>query len=537
MKQLYLFPELEIEEPDTYVAAINSDCKKALQVMVDKGVNVDSIVTDPPYELGFMNMNFDKTGIAHDKELWELCLKVLKPGGHLLAFGGSRTYHRMACAIEDAGFEIRDQIMWIYGQGFPKSLNVSKAIDKMAGAEREVVGKKTGRAASLVSDMRGGKMHTGGTKAGEFDASVITAPATDAAKQWDGWGSALKPAHEPICMARKPLSENTIAENVLRHGTGGINVDGCRIQADGKRPDSISLKKEDIPWEIEQIHSNIFASHAERNARPLTQETKVFSVVGNVGMRDSEKEENAPRDTNITGTGCLDGTKVENISTSLSTEEFGKTLMDQYPEDMKSTTLMKTRETTESKTSNVLPAQAIDHTISENISQKNTTLRQEEFKQKNIVPASVQGRWPSNLIHDGSEEVLDEFAKYGESSSSPIRKDRTLKTNEIYGNYKEDRGGYYQSDKGTAARFFYSAKASKKDRNGSKHPTVKPIALMRYLCRLITPPNGIVLDPFAGTGTTGQAAREEGFHAILIEKDETYLEDILRRIYGKYEET
>jgi site-specific DNA-methyltransferase (adenine-specific) len=181
--------------------------------------SVDSIVCDPPYELGFMGKAWDASGIAYDGEVWRQALRVLKPGGHLLAFSGSRTYHRMACAIEDAGFEIRDQIMWVYGSGFPKSLDVSKAIDKAAGAEREVIG-AGGRSGTTRNAMAG-------DFAGSWDA---TTPATEAARQWSGWGTALKPAHEPICMARKPL-QGTVAANVLRHGTGAINVDGCRVAA------------------------------------------------------------------------------------------------------------------------------------------------------------------------------------------------------------------------------------------------------------------------------------------------------------------
>jgi DNA modification methylase len=164
---------------------INADCIEALKELIDQGVKVDSIVTDPPYEIGFMGKAFDSTGIAHDVEFWKLCLEILKPGGHMLAFSATRTYHRMVVAIEDAGFEIRDQIMWVYGQGFPKSLNISKQLEKQ-------------------NDL-------------------------DNAEKLSGFGSALKPAHEPIVMARKPLSEKNIASNVLKHGTGGINIDARSI--------------------------------------------------------------------------------------------------------------------------------------------------------------------------------------------------------------------------------------------------------------------------------------------------------------------
>ena len=199
---------------------IAGDCRASMATLPD--ASVDAVVCDPPYELGFMGKSWDASGIAYDLEVWRQALRVLKPGGHLLAFSGSRTYHRMTCAIEDAGFEIRDQIMWVYGSGFPKSLDVSKAIDKAAGAEREVVGSYKVTREFKDRDFVGDASHA---------ASInITAPATDDARRWSGWGTALKPAHEPICVARKPL-EGTVAANVLRHGTGTMNIDGCRVAA------------------------------------------------------------------------------------------------------------------------------------------------------------------------------------------------------------------------------------------------------------------------------------------------------------------
>lgn len=190
--------------------------------------SVDAIVTDPPYELGFMGKKWDASGIAYNVELWAECLRVLKSGGHLLAFSGTRTYHRMAVAIEDAGFEVRDMLEWVYASGFPKSHNISKAIDKMEGAEMEVVGKKECGYQVSISKTRLEQGHRPNLTNSTKEVN-ITAPATEKAKEWDGWGSALKPAHEPICMARKPLSEKTIVENVLKHGTGAIDIDGCRI--------------------------------------------------------------------------------------------------------------------------------------------------------------------------------------------------------------------------------------------------------------------------------------------------------------------
>ena len=196
------------------------DCLEVMKKMDDN--SVDSIVTDPPYGLSFMGKKWDYD--VPSIEIWKEALRVLKPGGHLLAFSGSRTYHRMVVNIEDAGFEIRDQIMWVYGSGFPKSLNISKAIDKAAGKEGEIVGEN-----------RFGKTSTGQTSGWNNNnvaatgKQIVRAPATDDAKKWEGWGTALKPAHEPIVMARKPL-EGTVVENVLEHGTGGLNIDGSRIE-------------------------------------------------------------------------------------------------------------------------------------------------------------------------------------------------------------------------------------------------------------------------------------------------------------------
>jgi DNA modification methylase len=220
-------PYYEDEQTTIY----NGDCREILETLPDD--SVDAVVSDPPYGLAFMGKrwDYDVPGV----EVWQQCLRVLKPGGHLLAFAGTRTQHRMAVNIEDAGFEIRDMIAWVYGSGFPKSLDVSKAIDKAAGAEREVVGEYKATGTARNSKHIGAKPHAA---IGEYIANVekiyITAPATESAKQWQGWGTALKPALEPITVARKPLT-GTVAENVLQHGTGAINVDGCRVGDEGGR--------------------------------------------------------------------------------------------------------------------------------------------------------------------------------------------------------------------------------------------------------------------------------------------------------------
>lgn len=352
---------------------INADCIKAMKEMAND--SVDAIVTDPPYELGFMGKSWDSTGVAFNVEVWQEALRVLKPGGHLLAFSGSRTYHRMAVAIEDAGFQIRDQIMWIYGSGFPKSHNIG-----------------------------------------------------------NGMGTALKPAHEPIVLARKPLI-GTVANNVINYGTGALNIDASRVgRAEGDN-----------------------SAAGNRTATFGTQETK------SGGDGSGGWEQNA------------------------------------------------------------------------------------------------DGRWPANVIHDGSDEVVALFPSV-KGATSRTNASQEASDNAMFGG--GFAGAVYDDGLNTsAARFFYCAKASKKDRNegldgfeeiqtlgggglttvGDKygsikakaqnhHPTVKPTELMRYLCKLITPPNGIVLDPFMGSGSTGKAAVMEGFEFIGIDQSSEYCEIAKARI-------
>jgi len=478
--------------------------KELLKTLADN--SIDAIVTDPPYELGFMGKKWDASGIAYDVDLWRECLRVLKPGGHLLAFSGSRTYHRMTVAIEDAGFEIRDQIMWIYGSGFPKSHDVSKAIDKLDAKELQKqrqykftawvrsqnvtswqINKATGtnmgghytteasqpavmtrehleacrhlfthvpqwvelecdlrsvesanfKSRKIVREQRrtagDGVVPITGCSQNKNDGWFnITAPATEAAKEWNGWGTALKPAHEPICVARKPLI-GTVAENVLTHGTGAINVDGCRV-----------------------------------------------------GNREKEQF-----------TGGKNGT----------VNAYG-----------------------------------------------------DYFYSKGTEPLP-NGRWPANIIHDGSAEVL---AGFPESSGGAFPK-KAKASNFFMGIGAIAENRMEMNDSGSAARFFYCAKASKKDRDEgldgfeerenekivqlpdgfvssygnirnkpqpvrNHHPTVKPTNLMQYLCRLVTPPNGVILDQFLGSGLTGKAAIYEGFQFVGFDLSAEYVEISRARI-------
>ena len=399
---------------------LHGDCLEQMKTLDDN--SVDAIVSDPPYGISFMAKKWDYD--VPSVEVWKEAMRVLKPGGHALIACGTRTQHRMVVNIEDAGFEIRDVVSWIYGSGFPKSLNISKAIDKQAGADRDVVGsKKIGgllpdRENFGANDRSNGKGM--GFRAGDID---ITAPATDAAKQWDGWGTALKPACEFFTLCRKPLSESTIAKNVLKWGTGGINIDGCRVEFSSESEKVKHASEWDRNWSTSPIHA--------------------FDAA----------------------TGNHPGAK----------REIGE------------------------------------------------------------GPKPQTGRFPANLIHSGEQEVLELFP---ETKSGSITKD-IVQNNAIKFNASSSgvSTARHTGDKGSAARFFYCAKASKKDRNEglpegqtSTHPTVKPTALMAYLCRLITPPQGVVLDPYMGSGSTGKAAIREGFSFVGIELDPDYYEIAKARV-------
>jgi len=419
------------------------DSNEVLEQLTD----IDSCVTDPPYGLSFMGKSWDYD--VPQKELWEKVFASLKNGSHLLSFFGSRTYHRGAIPIEDAGFEIRDQLMWLYGSGFPKSHNIGKAVDKLQGNEREVVGVSENEKDFRDLGKNTKEIH-GLDKLGVgVGASRKSIDITKGNSEWEGWGTALKPAHEPIVMARKRF-KGSVADNVLEHGTGGINIDECRVDADN----------------------------------------------------DAK------------------------IRTRKASSEFGQN------------------------------SNWNDH------------------KNIDTVYDPSKGRFPANVMHDGSDVVQEIFPKTGKSSGGRSYQN----TNQMYsGGWADEMGNKTDpgfGDEGTAARYFYCPKASKKDRdegldmidekamawsNQAKaelkrgnlnfrnadgdtakhnkvqmrkntHPTVKPTELMRYLCRLVTPKGGIVLDPFMGSGSTGKAAILEGFHFVGIELDPDYFEIACARI-------
>jgi site-specific DNA-methyltransferase (adenine-specific) len=394
----------------------HGDCLDVLATLPD--ASVDAVVTDPPYSLGFMGREWDthRSAVAFQQwcEQWAAqCLRFLKPGGHLLAFGGSRTHHRLTSGVEDAGFEIRDCITWHFASGFPKSLDVSKAIDRAAGAEREVVGFTGLHRAGVPSE---------NVKSLQVDQaprspSPVTAPATDAARQWAGWGTALKPATEFIVVARKPLA-GTVAANVQTWGTGALNIDAGRVTA---------LTPEEVA----------------RSGRSTNG-----SVYGDFNSVDWKRD--------------------------------GKP----HP-----------------------------------------------------------GRWPANVIFDATQAArLDEQS--GERGGGTGQSTRgggdsgdwnpTDRAESAGQTIRGDGRHIGYGDTGGASRFFFVAKADATERpavNGTRHATVKPLALMRHLVRLVTPPGGTVLEPFAGSGTTVEACLLEGFRCIAIEKTDEYLPLVLARIH------
>lgn len=424
------------------VSLFLGDCLAVMKGLPEN--SVDSIVTDPPYALvgnsrngssqpGDLNTPYGRSGPSKKRgfmgkewdgelpgiEIWREALRVAKPGAHLLAFGGSRTFHRLAVNIEDAGWEIRDTIMWVYGSGFPKSKNVALAIDKEAGLPNK------GHRIATAS-----RHHPDGT----FEPNGESIPAyegkTEESRPWSGWGTAMKPCFEPVIVARKPL-DGTVAQNVLKHGTGGMNIDDCRVGT-------------------EKVTINTW----DDGAKPFG---------GGAGHEYSSKQ--------------------------------------------------------------------------------------------------VEGRWPGNLIHDGSKEVLKLFPVVKSGKMGPWNERNTEESpHGIYGKFnKEHPLAETYGDSGSAARFFYCAKADSVERHegvghpgnqfkhgvtlqkvsetetkGNNHPTVKPVDLMKYLCRLVTPPGGIVLDPFMGSGSTGKAAAEEGFRFLGIERGEEEFQIAVGRVRFAY---
>ena len=465
----------------------NMDCLEGMKLLDDN--SIDSIVTDPPYELGFMGKKWDSTGIAYNVELWKECLRVLKPGGHLLAFGGTRTYHRMTCAIEDAGFEIRDCIQWLYSMGFPKSHDISKAIDKKLGAEREIIDSYTRKGRS------GGIM---GEKV-EIERN-ITAPATPEAQEWEGWGTALKPANEPIVVARKPLSEKTIADNVLKWGTGGINVDGCRIPTDDNLNGGGYSKN---------FKGSTFLAYGGK----LDYKQPAGRFPANV-ILDEEAGKLLDEQSGIrpAGKGNYDNEPIVVARKPLSEKTIADNVLKWGTGGIN---IDGCRIPTEEDLGRLNKSSATWGTYGNGASSQYGK------------PVEEQGRFPANVILDEEAgKLLDEQSGISISRAGGYGgKDPGM----WKGKKQIERGGH--NDKGGASRFFYCAKASKKERGeGNNHPTVKPVSLIKYLVTLVTPPDGVCLDPFMGSGTTAVACINTNRNYIGFELDKYYCEIANERI-------
>jgi DNA modification methylase len=554
----------------------NGDCLEVLRTLPD--CSVDACVTDPPYGLAFMGKRWDYDVPA--VEVWQEVLRVLKPGGHLLAFAGTRTQHRMAVRIEDAGFEIRDMIAWVYGSGFPKSLDVSKAIDKAAGAEREVVGSR------VADDIRSGNMHA--ANRGERHVINITAPATEAAKQWAGWGTALKPSWESVTWARKPLpletERRTIRTNLFQMEARLwllLNVSVVKSSSASNQSEFAEALNT-ARWTADecistqaglcdQMGMSLFELAANISLNTVSSWNRILGDVWNQTSTSTIETASSMTTDWKTLRYCLSQITVENMlqanslpggfnanacnagrtfSALLASLEATLTLSaigpamsqaaESYPEkDVRPhlEPVMVARK----PLSGTVAANVLEHGTgainvdgcrvgTDDVWAPSTRGASESigtFKTKQRTTEQHDaGRWPANLIHDGSDEVVGLFPET--VSGSGIKGKRSKVT--CYGEPTQDLTTEWDGDSGSASRFFYCAKADPSERRNSKHPTIKPVALMRYLVRLVCPAGGVVLDPFAGSGTTIEAARLEHCRAIGIEREAEYCADILERL-------
>ena len=509
---------MDLKRPDIKYKNLNLFFGDSLERLSDIEENsIDALITDPPAGIAFMNANWDDDKGGRDEWIkWlsgimEQCHKAMKPGAHGLIWALPRTSHWTGSALENAGFEIRDVVTHLFGSGFPKSLNISKAIDKEAGVDREITGNAPGARNGNGQNNDYGTY--GSSDSGRYD--LKSTPATPAAKQWDGFGTALKPASEHWILIRKPLSEKTVAKNVLRWGVGGINIDKSRIHANNNA------------WEKEQTLCDSCAVGAAKSPKRTTQGILENTAAENADTRGSVKTHGRTvGGTNSAGTGCSEETSKENINTSLNTSMCGRRKKGLNPKGMSSTTSTQLKQTIGSKTCSACGSEIMLGTTKQ----------------------GVQGRFPANLILDDvAGELLD-------------RQSGELSLKGSVSNYGPGKSifGIGQAstifkDKGGASRFFYCAKPSVSERNAGLegetetvndgreteidnpfqrgeterlniHPTVKPIKLMEYLIRLITPPEGVVLDPFMGSGTTGIAAINEKMKFYGIEREVKYFD-------------
>lgn len=534
------------------------DCRTVLATLDD--ASIDSIVCDPPYELGFMGKAWDNSGIAYDVTVWQQCYRVLKPGGHLVAFSGSRTYHRLAVAIEDAGFEIRDQIQWIYASGFPKSLDVSKALDKQAGAEREVVGEYK------THDIRNAGMLD---KKGALTVP-ITAPATDLAKQWQGWGTAAKPAFEPAVIAykRQDTEHDIIIANLIKLEAQlwlmqfVCNVEWNSTSSPSELNEALSIAQ----WTAAELISIRGGLLGQMDMSQLSKAMiTCLSIVQSWKRIWEEASELGSTFITATVVSPIIGWTTLKSSVSHLTLNFIIREWTQHDTEwlnvlsaaspfivaskkLKSTLELIAVERAISRTSNpglidtkttnepaVLARKPLCGTVADNV----TTWGVGALNIDGTRVGGDAGRWPANVIFDEeAAQILD--AQSGERKSGGENGVRQRPNSNGWGMNAKTIINGRPADSGGASRFFYVAKASKAEReagldapDGERanfHPTIKPLALMRYLVRLVTPKGGKVLDPFMGSGSTGCAAVLEGMDFVGIDITPEYVAIAQKRI-------
>lgn len=572
----------------------HGDCLEVMTTLPDN--SVEAVVTDPPYELGFMGKAWDSSGIAYNADVWRECLRILKPGGYLLAFGGSRTYHRLAVAIEDAGFEIRDQIQWIYGSGFPKSLDVSKAIDKMKGAEREII--SSGAAVKRMipgadQDKTGEWIKDNGRKF----VPTITAPASDEAKQWKGFGTALKPAFEPLVVARKPAINTGEFDIMVREvitnlcqskplveiAVKGFQLSRPEQNAELNIAQWIAEKSINTPGvlsDLMDILQSEWATNTNLSIALLWLNTLAV-ICSRMNTYTTETKSSLIIELKILnslplplilehiikGATLPDGDDT-NVYTAANIFNAVFSKLNYIHEHfVVETAISKGRRDCPDADEKVLNEPIVmarkplsEKTVAENVLKwgtgainidgcrigvdpNDTNIR--DYSKHERTTGSIwenakgadknlgdKGRFPANIIRDGSDEVEAAFAEFGEKKSG--NGGDSIKAGGQGNAFGHFNGGIPVEtigDSGSVSRFFYAAKASGDDRpDWNNHPTVKPVALMRYLCRLVTPPSGIVLDPFTGSGSTGVGAAIEGFGFIGIEKEGDSLEIAEARI-------
>lgn len=490
---------------------LHGDMRDVLSALPD--CCIDAVVCDPPYHLtsasrggsprkndpakphrrhaigskGFMGKTWDGGNIAMDPDTWAGVFRVLKPGAHLVSFGGTRTMHRITCAIEDAGFEIRDVLTWLYASGFPKSLSVSKAIDAKLGAERKIVGIKRDGARSPDH------VHAFNASPGEYPA---TEPTTEPAKIWTGWGTAVKPAHEPICLARKPF-DGTVAENVLKYGTGALNVDSCRVKTNGNSESSTGGDAGRWP-------SNILLSHSE-DCRAIPNRTTGPGIAAGSAARRGRRangrdgEPSADRrydDKGSTSFAPLPGVRRDSTETAEQWECVGPNCPVWELARQSGTTVSSDR---------------VRHNGDFKSVAKGAETERDSF---GFSDQGSAARYFPQFQHDPELDDLTPFLYLAKASRS--ERDRGLE-------HFRPRTAAEATDSEDGQARLNCPRTGAGRTGGARniHPTVKPVDLLRWLVRLICPSGGIVLDTFAGSGSTGIACLLEGARFVGCELNDS----------------